>query len=246
MGDLHAIPAWGPCPPQGSRVRMCEWCHTPAPPDVHHRTVPVTPAGGGDGEESSVTAMRIRPPRWSTPYPGPARPHLPQQPDLVQLLTPEGERVEHPDYAARHHRRGAARPLPRPRAGPPVGRRGHRAAAPGRAGHLGLAARPGGRPGRRRPRAAGRRHGLPDLPRARRRLDPRGRPAARDEPVPRRRQRRLGPGRAPASTSTRSSSARSACTRPATPWACSATARRAPSWPSSATARPARARSTRR
>ncbi|GAB3202389.1 pyruvate dehydrogenase (acetyl-transferring) E1 component subunit alpha [Geodermatophilus arenarius] len=32
------------------------------------------------------------------PVPGAAAPHLPQQPDLVQLLTPEGERVEHPDY----------------------------------------------------------------------------------------------------------------------------------------------------
>jgi pyruvate dehydrogenase E1 component alpha subunit len=31
--------------------------------------------------------------------PGAQAPHLPQQPDLVQLLTPEGERVEHPDYA---------------------------------------------------------------------------------------------------------------------------------------------------
>jgi 2-oxoisovalerate dehydrogenase E1 component alpha subunit len=33
------------------------------------------------------------------PVPGAASPHLPQQPDLVQLLTPEGERVEHPDYS---------------------------------------------------------------------------------------------------------------------------------------------------
>jgi 2-oxoisovalerate dehydrogenase E1 component alpha subunit len=32
------------------------------------------------------------------PVPGAEAPHLPQQPDLVQLLTPEGERVEHPDY----------------------------------------------------------------------------------------------------------------------------------------------------
>src|SRR5919202_4832873 len=32
------------------------------------------------------------------PVPGADAPHLPQQPDLVQLLTPEGERVEHPDY----------------------------------------------------------------------------------------------------------------------------------------------------
>src|SRR5215210_4941563 len=33
------------------------------------------------------------------PVPGAAAPHLPQQPDLIQLLTPEGERVEHPDYS---------------------------------------------------------------------------------------------------------------------------------------------------
>ena len=59
-----------------------------------------------------------------------------------------------PRLRARHQRRRAARALPRPRARPPVGRRGDRAAAPGRAGHLGLAARPGGRAGRRRPRAA--------------------------------------------------------------------------------------------
>jgi len=33
------------------------------------------------------------------PVPGDGAPHLPAQPDLVQLLTPEGERVEHPDYS---------------------------------------------------------------------------------------------------------------------------------------------------
>jgi pyruvate dehydrogenase E1 component alpha subunit len=33
------------------------------------------------------------------PVPGAQAPHLPQQPDLVQLLTPEGERVEHPEYS---------------------------------------------------------------------------------------------------------------------------------------------------
>ncbi|MBN1094243.1 pyruvate dehydrogenase (acetyl-transferring) E1 component subunit alpha [Blastococcus sp. TML/M2B] len=32
------------------------------------------------------------------PLPGAGAPHLPQQPDLVQLLTPEGERLEHPEY----------------------------------------------------------------------------------------------------------------------------------------------------
>ncbi|MGY1620106.1 pyruvate dehydrogenase (acetyl-transferring) E1 component subunit alpha [Geodermatophilus sp. SYSU D00691] len=33
------------------------------------------------------------------PVPGAGAPHLPQQPELVQLLTPEGERVEHPEYS---------------------------------------------------------------------------------------------------------------------------------------------------
>jgi 2-oxoisovalerate dehydrogenase E1 component alpha subunit len=33
------------------------------------------------------------------PVPGAGAPHLPKQPDLVQLLTPEGERVEHADYS---------------------------------------------------------------------------------------------------------------------------------------------------
>jgi pyruvate dehydrogenase E1 component alpha subunit len=33
------------------------------------------------------------------PVPGAGAPHLPGQPDLVQLLTPEGERVQHPDYS---------------------------------------------------------------------------------------------------------------------------------------------------
>jgi pyruvate dehydrogenase E1 component alpha subunit len=33
------------------------------------------------------------------PVPGASAPHLPQQPDLIQLLTPEGERVEHPVYS---------------------------------------------------------------------------------------------------------------------------------------------------
>ncbi len=35
---------------------------------------------------------------FAGPLPGAGAPHLPQQPDLVQLLTPEGERVENPEY----------------------------------------------------------------------------------------------------------------------------------------------------
>jgi 2-oxoisovalerate dehydrogenase E1 component alpha subunit len=38
-------------------------------------------------------------PQVVDPVPGAGAPHLPQQPDLVQLLTPEGERVEHPEYS---------------------------------------------------------------------------------------------------------------------------------------------------
>ena len=206
---------------------------------------PATPAAAEDGEESPMTALR-QATEVVDPVPGAGAPHLPQQPDLVQLLTPEGERVEHPDYAldvSDDELRALYRDLAL------VRRWDVEATALQRQGELGIwasllgqeAAQVGaGRALQRR------RHGLPDLPRARRRLDPRGRPAAGHGPVPRRRQRRLGPGRRSASTCTRSSSARSACTRPATPWACSATAPRAPSWPSSATARPARARSTRR
>ena len=108
----------------------------------------------------------------------PRRARSGRRPDLVQLLTPEGERREHPDYPLDITAERAPRPLPRPGAGPPDRRRGDRAAAPGRAGHLGLAARPGGRADRLRPGAAPERHGLPDLPRARRGLVPRRRPGA--------------------------------------------------------------------
>ena len=93
--------------------------------------------------------------------------------DLVQLLTPEGERVEHPDYSFDLDDEQITRPLPRPGPHPPHRHRGHRPAAPGRARHLGVAARPGGRPDRLRPRAAPPGLRLPDLPRARRRLVPR-------------------------------------------------------------------------
>src|SRR3954466_6763256 len=77
---------------------MCEWRHTRASPTLQTRASPVTPAPAADGEESPVTALR-QAIEVVDPVPGAASPHLPQQPDLVQLLTPEGERVEHPDYA---------------------------------------------------------------------------------------------------------------------------------------------------
>ena len=100
-----------------------------------------------------------------------------------------------PRLRLRRHRRGRARPLPRHGAHPPHRRRGDRAPAARRARHLGPAARPGGRPDRRRPRPAPAGLRLPDLPRARRRLVPRRRPAQPARPVPRRRPGRLGPQR---------------------------------------------------
>ena len=120
----------------------------------------------------------------------------PPQPPLVQLLTPEGERVEHPDHRVDVDPGRAARLLPRPRPRPPRRRRGDRAAAAGRARPLGQPARPGGGPGRLRPRARAAGLRLPDLPRARGRLVPRRRPGDAARPLPRGQPRRLGPRRA--------------------------------------------------
>jgi pyruvate dehydrogenase E1 component alpha subunit len=64
----------------------------------------VTPDRAANGEERAMTAVRDEieadigdATEVVDPVPGAGAPHLPQQ-DLVQLLTPEGERVEHPDY----------------------------------------------------------------------------------------------------------------------------------------------------
>ncbi|WP_029434066.1 pyruvate dehydrogenase (acetyl-transferring) E1 component subunit alpha [Blastococcus sp. URHD0036] len=43
--------------------------------------------------------MSTVPPEVADPVPGSGAPHLPPQPDLVQLLTPEGQRVEDPTYS---------------------------------------------------------------------------------------------------------------------------------------------------
>ncbi|MCZ2806039.1 pyruvate dehydrogenase (acetyl-transferring) E1 component subunit alpha [Modestobacter sp. VKM Ac-2983] len=45
-----------------------------------------------------MTALQQKTTEVVDPVPGAGAPHLPDQPELVQLLTPEGERVEHPDY----------------------------------------------------------------------------------------------------------------------------------------------------
>ncbi|MGY1682497.1 pyruvate dehydrogenase (acetyl-transferring) E1 component subunit alpha [Geodermatophilus sp. SYSU D01176] len=77
---------------------MCEWRHTRAPRDVHTaRSEPATPAAAADGEEEHVSVSGAT--EVVDPVPGAEAPHLPRQPDLVQLLTPEGERVEHPEYS---------------------------------------------------------------------------------------------------------------------------------------------------
>src|SRR3954470_8562104 len=76
---------------------MCEWRHTPVPQR--------RPATGGrrprhprDGEEIGMSALS-QTTEVVDPVPGAGAPHLPGQPPLVQLLTPEGQRVEHPEYS---------------------------------------------------------------------------------------------------------------------------------------------------
>ncbi len=79
----------------------------------------------------------------------PERPAQEGGPDMVQLLTPEGERVPPTTTRRRRpHRRGSAQLLPRPRPRPPLRRRGH---ALQRQGELGLWA---SRSARRPPRSA--------------------------------------------------------------------------------------------
>ena len=109
---------------------------------------------------------------------------------------PGGSADRAPRLPARRLGPRTAGPLPRSGARPPAGHRGHRPAAPGRAGPLGVTARPGGGADRLGPRAQPAGHGVPDLPRARRGLVPGSRPAQAARAVPRRQPRRLGPGRA--------------------------------------------------
>ena len=148
--------------------------------------------------------------------------------DLVQLLTPEGERV--PDerfdsYAADIGVAGAAGPLPRHGAGAPLRPGGQRPAAAGPARHLGAAAR-ARRPRRSGPGARSRRRTWRSPPTA----STAWRGAAGSTPpscsgssgAPTRAAGTPGP---PASTSTRSSSATSASTPPATRWARSSSPR---------------------
>ncbi len=97
----------------------------------------------------------------------------------------------------RHHARGAARPLPRHGPHPALRRGGHLAPAPGRAGPVGLAARPGGGADRLGPGDPRGRLGLPDLPGARCGLVPGRRPGQPARHVPRRQPRRLGPEQQP-------------------------------------------------
>ena len=177
-------------------------------------------------------------------------------PELVQLLTPEGERVEHPEYD--HYvgpdRRGAARLLPRHGPDPPHRRRGHRPAAPGRARASGpsCSAR---RPRRSAPAARCARRTTSSRPTAST-ASPGAAASTRSScsACSAASTTAAGTRTRTTSTSTRSSSAPRPCTPPATPWACSATATSAPatptatppSSPTSATAPPARATSTRR
>ncbi len=161
-------------------------------------------------------------------------------PELIQLLTPEGERVEHPDYSidlSAEELRAIYRDLAL------VRRVDVEATALQRQGELGIWASLLGQEGAQigagwalesedmafptyRSTAS---HGA-----ARSIRWTSSASSAAATTVPGIRLRRD-------STSTRSSSARSACTQWVTRWACSATARRVRRWRSSVTGRPVRA-----
>ena len=121
--------------------------------------------------------------------------HVPPEPDLVQLLTPEGIRVAHPDFPLEitdDEIKSLYRDLVL------VRRFDGEATALQRQGELGLWASCLGQEAAqvgagRALRGAG--HGLPDLPRARRGLVPRRRPGDPARHVPRGQPRRLEPER---------------------------------------------------
>src|SRR3978361_785637 len=76
---------------------MCEWRHNPGVSTRPALRTPVTPALRTTSRRGPVTALH-QATEVVDPVPGAGAPHLPQQPDLIQLLTPEGERVENGDY----------------------------------------------------------------------------------------------------------------------------------------------------
>ena len=156
--------------PDRGRRRACQDAHRAVRgrPDRAPRTAGNRARGHEPGARSSTGGPTVSVPQpWTpesvaTPEQVVAGLHATDEggADLVQLLTPEGERV--PDerfdgYAADVGVAGAARPVPGHGAGPPVRPGGQRPAAAGPAQHLGAAARPGGRPDRRRPGDAHRR-----------------------------------------------------------------------------------------
>ena len=57
----------------------------------HRPLGPATPAAADDGEEEHVSVSSAT--ELVDPVPGAEALHLPRQPDLLQLLTREGERV---------------------------------------------------------------------------------------------------------------------------------------------------------
>ena len=99
------------------------------------------------GHPATASRRGVRPDERARPRRAPRAGH-------GAAADPRGPARRAPRLPARHHRRRDRRALPRPGDGPPHRHRGHRAAAPGRAGAVGLAARPGGGADRRRTRAA--------------------------------------------------------------------------------------------
>jgi hypothetical protein len=186
-------------------------------PRWHSPDAPVHPVRRSRAESSEERRMTVDIGVPAEPDPGGG-------PDLVQLLTPEGQRREHPDYPldiTAEEIRGLYRDLVLVRR---IDVEATALQRQGELGHLGQPARARRRPGRVRPGDARgdyafpayREHGVACAAASTR---------STCWPVPRGEPRRLGPEREELPPLHRSSSAPRRCTRPATPWACRRTAR---------------------
>ena len=117
--------------------------------------------------------------------------------ELVQLLTPEGERVAHPEYESTLGGERDLRALPRHGDHPSNLQRVDVAPAPGPARAVGAGPGPRGRPDRRRAGPGADGLHLPDVPRARHRVVPRRAARGHAAALSRGEQRRLGPPEVP-------------------------------------------------
>ena len=174
----RSVAGWCCSVQRGRRATMCEWCHTPVPRDVQHRERPGDPGSRarrrGEVHDRAAADHRGGRPRTRGRRPPPARSSRTwsscSPPRASGSSTPTTRSTSRDDELRALYRDLAL-----------VRRWDVEATALQRQGELGIWAsllgQEAAQVGAGRALAAGR-HGLPDLPRARRRLDPRRRPAA--------------------------------------------------------------------